>query len=31
MIYEDAGHWLHHERLDDVLAEVRTFLGSPSA
>jgi pimeloyl-ACP methyl ester carboxylesterase len=26
VIYEDAGHWLHHERLDDVLAEIRSFL-----
>lgn len=22
-----AGHWLHHDRPDEVLAEIRTFLG----
>jgi pimeloyl-ACP methyl ester carboxylesterase len=26
VVYEDAGHWLHHERLDDVLGELRAFL-----
>jgi pimeloyl-ACP methyl ester carboxylesterase len=26
VVYEDAGHWLHHERFDDVLAEIRRFL-----
>jgi pimeloyl-ACP methyl ester carboxylesterase len=24
-----AGHWLHHDRLDDVLAAMRPFLGMP--
>jgi pimeloyl-ACP methyl ester carboxylesterase len=24
--YEDAGHWLHHEKLDDFVAELRGFL-----
>lgn len=27
---EGAGHWLHHDRLDDVLAALRTFLGVPA-
>ena len=22
-----AGHWLHHDQLDMVLAELRSFLG----
>jgi pimeloyl-ACP methyl ester carboxylesterase len=26
--FERAGHWVHHDRLDAFLAEVRTFLGS---
>lgn len=26
VVYEDAGHWLHHEKLDDFLAELRGFL-----
>lgn len=24
--FEGAGHWVHHDRLDDFLAKVRTFL-----
>ena len=24
--YERAGHWVHHDRLDDFLADVRAFL-----
>jgi len=24
--YENAGHWLHHDRLDDFLADVTAFL-----
>ena len=24
-----AGHWLHHDRLDDVLASLRRFLAAP--
>ncbi len=24
-----AGHWLHHDRLDEVLAVLRRFLGAP--
>jgi len=24
-----AGHWLHHDRLDEVLASLRRFLGAP--
>jgi pimeloyl-ACP methyl ester carboxylesterase len=24
-----AGHWLHHDRLDDVLASLRRFLDAP--
>ena len=24
-----AGHWLHHDRLDEVLASLRGFLGVP--
>lgn len=24
-----AGHWLHHDRLDEVLAALRRFLGAP--
>jgi pimeloyl-ACP methyl ester carboxylesterase len=24
-----AGHWLHHDRFDDVLAALRSFLGIP--
>jgi pimeloyl-ACP methyl ester carboxylesterase len=27
----DAGHWLHHDRLDEVLASLRGFLGTPRA
>jgi pimeloyl-ACP methyl ester carboxylesterase len=26
-----AGHWLHHDRLDEVLAALRGFLGVPAA
>ncbi|MEH2535556.1 pimeloyl-ACP methyl ester carboxylesterase [Bradyrhizobium sp. AZCC 1588] len=26
-----AGHWLHHDRLDVVLASLRRFLGAPEA
>jgi len=26
VVYADAGHWLHHERLDDFVAELRAFL-----
>jgi pimeloyl-ACP methyl ester carboxylesterase len=26
-----AGHWLHHDRLDEVLAALRRFLGVPAA
>ncbi len=26
VLYEDTGHWLHHERFDDFMAEVRAFL-----
>jgi pimeloyl-ACP methyl ester carboxylesterase len=26
VVYENAGHWLHHERFDDFLAELRAFL-----
>jgi pimeloyl-ACP methyl ester carboxylesterase len=26
VVYEDAGHWLHHERFEDFLAELRAFL-----
>jgi pimeloyl-ACP methyl ester carboxylesterase len=28
---DGAGHWLHHDRLDDFLAVVREFLGSGRA
>jgi pimeloyl-ACP methyl ester carboxylesterase len=28
---ERAGHWLHHDRLDEFLRVVREFLASPSA
>jgi pimeloyl-ACP methyl ester carboxylesterase len=24
--FERAGHWVHHDRLDDFLTEVRAFL-----
>jgi pimeloyl-ACP methyl ester carboxylesterase len=24
--YDNAGHWVHHDRFDDFLAELRTFL-----
>ena len=27
-VYEDAGHWLHHDRLDDFLSDLNKFLGS---
>ena len=27
---DGAGHWLHHDRLDDVLASLRRFLGVTS-
>jgi pimeloyl-ACP methyl ester carboxylesterase len=27
---DGAGHWLHHDRLDEVLASLRGFLGVPS-
>ena len=26
VVYEGAGHWLHHERFDDFMAELRNFL-----
>jgi len=26
VVYDDAGHWPHHERFDDFCAEVRAFL-----
>ena len=26
VVYENAGHWLHHERVDDFVAELRAFL-----
>jgi pimeloyl-ACP methyl ester carboxylesterase len=26
VVYEDAGHWLHHEKLDDFVAELSGFL-----
>jgi pimeloyl-ACP methyl ester carboxylesterase len=26
---EGAGHWLHHDKLDEVLAALRSFLGVP--
>jgi pimeloyl-ACP methyl ester carboxylesterase len=26
-----AGHWLHHDRLDEVLASLQQFLGMPQA
>ena len=26
-----AGHWLHHDRLDEVLAALRRFFGTPLA
>lgn len=26
--YENAGHWLHHDRLDSFLADVTTFLAA---
>jgi pimeloyl-ACP methyl ester carboxylesterase len=26
-----AGHWLHHDRLDVVLASLRRFLATPQA
>jgi pimeloyl-ACP methyl ester carboxylesterase len=26
VVFEGAGHWVHHDRLDAFLAEVRTFL-----
>ena len=28
--YEAAGHWLHHDRFDDFIRDVRAFLGKPS-
>lgn len=24
--YDRAGHWVHHERFDDFVAEVRDFI-----
>ena len=27
---DGAGHWLHHDRLDEVLASLRGFLGVTS-
>lgn len=27
-MFERAGHWVHHDRLDDFLAEVRRFLAA---
>ena len=24
--YDDAGHWLHHDRLDDFVRDVKAFL-----
>ena len=29
--FADAGHWLHHDRLDVVLASLRRFLEAPQA
>ena len=26
IVYEDAGHWLHHDRLDDFIRDVQAFL-----
>jgi pimeloyl-ACP methyl ester carboxylesterase len=26
-LYDNAGHWVHHDRHDDFLAEVTAFLG----
>lgn len=26
IVYEDAGHWLHHDRLDDFVRDVQAFL-----
>jgi len=28
-VFEGAGHWVHHDRLDAFLAEVRAFLEAP--
>jgi len=28
--YENAGHWLHHDRFDDFIRDVRAFLGEHS-
>jgi pimeloyl-ACP methyl ester carboxylesterase len=25
-LFERAGHWIHHDRLDDFLLQVRQFL-----
>jgi pimeloyl-ACP methyl ester carboxylesterase len=27
---DGAGHWLHHDRLEEFLRIVREFLGSPA-
>jgi pimeloyl-ACP methyl ester carboxylesterase len=27
-LFERAGHWVHHDRLDDVMTEVRQFLAA---
>lgn len=27
IVYEDAGHWLHHERLNDFVRDILLFLG----
>lgn len=27
--YERAGHWVHHDRFDSFVADLRTFLGQP--
>lgn len=26
IVYEDAGHWLHHERFEDFVRDIRAFL-----
>jgi pimeloyl-ACP methyl ester carboxylesterase len=26
-VFEGAGHWVHHDRLDEFLAQTRAFLG----
>ena len=27
-IFENAGHWVHHDRFDDVVKSIKAFLGS---